>query len=158
MQCTSTKCFNNLVQSVANAGRQGDENTKSNFASEAMKSLANTSYAYQIMDQNQHTVTKSPTDAQTHEAIKNKEFESFKKNDQLYDVELVKSKIEHKESIIVEFFILHFAKFRMLELYYNFFDSYCKIAKLDDSEMITDSLYLALPKHYLYDCMQPAMK
>ena len=33
--------------------------------------------------------------------------------DQLYDVELLKLEIEHKEPIIVEFFVLHYAKQRM---------------------------------------------
>ena len=38
--------------------------------------------------------------------------------DQLYEVELVKSELEHREPIIVRFFILQYAKLRMLELYY----------------------------------------
>ena len=36
--------------------------------------------------------------------------------DQPYEVELVKSEIEHREPIIVGFFILQYAKLRMLEL------------------------------------------
>ena len=60
-----------------------------------------------------------------------KTFERWQKNgkmlrrlnhitDQLYEVEFVKSEIEHTEPIIVELFILQFAKQRMLQLYYNF--------------------------------------
>ena len=37
--------------------------------------------------------------------------------DQLYEVELVESEIEHKEPIFVGFFTLQCTKLRMLELY-----------------------------------------
>ena len=40
---------------------------------------------------------------------------------QLYEVELVKSEIQHKEPIFVGFFVQQNGKFRMLELYYNSF-------------------------------------
>ena len=73
----------------------------------------------------------------------------------LYEVELLKSTIEHREPIIVEFFILQYAKLRMLELYYNFFDKFCDVKKFDELEMDTDSLYLALAEANLYDCIQP---
>ena len=41
--------------------------------------------------------------------------------DQLYEVEVVKTEIEHREPIFVGFFILQYAKLRMLEVYYKFF-------------------------------------
>ena len=73
----------------------------------------------------------------------------------LYEVELLKSTIEHREPIIVGFFILQYAKLRMLELYYNFFDKFCDVYKFEELEMDTDSLYLALAEENLYDCIQP---
>ena len=78
--------------------------------------------------------------------------------DQLYEVELVRSEIEHKEPIIVEFVILHFAKLRMLQLYYNSFDKYCDVKKFEELEMDKGSLYLALLEDNLYGCFRPAMK
>ena len=42
-------------------------------------------------------------------------------NDNLYEIESAKADVEHKEPIIVGFFILQYAKLGMLELYYNFF-------------------------------------
>ena len=41
-------------------------------------------------------------------------------NDNLYEVEPVKTKVEHKKPVIVGFFILQYAKLHMLEFYYNF--------------------------------------
>ena len=49
-----------------------------------------------------------------------------------YEVELLKSTIEHREPFIVEVFILQFAKLRMLELYYNFFHKYCDENKFEE--------------------------
>ena len=45
-------------------------------------------------------------------------------SDQLYEVELVRSEIQHKEPTFVGFFVQQNGKFRMLELYYNSFGNY----------------------------------
>ena len=65
-------------------------------------------------------------------------------NNSLYEVELAKAQIEHKEPIIVGFSILQYAKLRLLELYYNFFTRLCDVPKFGVLEMDTDSLYLVL--------------
>ena len=93
VQYTLMKCFNNFVQFPLNARKEGDENRISSVVAETMKLLTNRSYGYQIMDRSRHTVTKCLSDGKTNGAINNK---SIKRlgciNDQLYEVELVKSK------------------------------------------------------------------
>ena len=79
-------------------------------------------------------------------------------NNSLYEVELTKAKIEHKEPIIVGFFILQYVKLRMLELYYNFFSKFCDVKKFEELEMDTDSLYLALAEKELEDCIKPEVR
>ena len=104
---TPEKCFNSFAQSRVDARRQGDKKPISSVVVEAMKLLANSSYGYQIKDRSRHTVTKYLSDKKTDAAINS---ELFKKldhvNNSLYDVELAKAQIEHKEPIIVGFFIL----------------------------------------------------
>ena len=118
---TPKKCFNSFVQSAVNARRQGEENSNSNVVAEARKCLGNSSYGYQIMDRSRHTVKKYLNDKKTHSAIKDKLFKRpYFITGQLYEVEPVKSEIEHREPIIVGFLILKNAKLRMLEFYYNF--------------------------------------
>ena len=86
-----------------NAGREGDENANSRVVAEAIV-LANSSYGYQIRDRRRHTVTDCRIHEKTHGAINNKTFNRLSfTNDQLYEVELVKSANEHKEPIIVGF-------------------------------------------------------
>ena len=41
----------------------------------------------------------------------------------------------------------------MLELYYNFFDKYCDVARFEELEIYTDELLLALSENDLYDCI-----
>ena len=62
-----------------------------------MKLLAKRSYGYQIKGRSRHTVTKYLIDEKTHGAINNKMFKRLGYiNDQLNEVEVVKSEIEHK--------------------------------------------------------------
>ena len=156
VQYTPRKCFNNFVQSAVDARRQGDDNPNSSVVAETMKLLANSSYVYQIMDRSRHTVTKYLTDEKTHSAINSKMFKRLNHlTDQLYDVELVKPEIEHRQPIIVGFFILQYAKLRMLELYYNFFETFCDTDKYEELEKDTDSLYSASSEEILEDVMLP---
>ena len=121
-----------------------------------MKPFANSSYGYQIMDRSRHTVTKYLNDEKTHSAINNKLFKRLNFiTDQLYEIELVKSEIEHREPILVGFFVLQYAKLRMLEFYYNIFKKFCNTEKYEELEMDNDSLYLALSEKYLEDNILP---
>ena len=133
------------MQSAVAARRKGDENPNSNVVAETFKLLSNSSYGYQIMDKNRHTVTKYLSDEKPHAAINSKLFKKLDHvNNSLYEIELAKAQAEHKETIIVGFFILQYAKLRMLELYNNFFTRLCDVNKFEELEMDTDSLYLAL--------------
>ena len=98
-------------------------------------------------------------DEKTHKAINEPLFKRLNNvQKDLNDIELLKSFIEHKEPIKVGFFILQYAKVRMLELYYNFFDKFCDVYNFEELEMDTDLLYLALDEEKLYDCFPPEKK
>ena len=137
---TPKKSFKNFVMSVVDARREGDENPHSGFFAETMKLLGNSSYGYQIMDKSRHTITKYLGDEKTHKAINEKFFKRMNVvKKYLFEVELLKSTNEHRETIFVGFFILQNAKLRMLELYYNFFHKYRDEIKFEELEMETDS-------------------
>ena len=156
VQYSPPKCFNNFLQSVVDARREGDENPLSGVVAETMKLLGNSSYGYQIFVRSRHTITKYLNDQKTLKAIKEPLFKRLNTVEKdLYEVELLKSTIEHREPIIVGFFILQYAKLRMLELFYNFFDKFCDVNKFEELETHTDSLYLALAEKNLYDCIKP---
>ena len=103
------------MQSAVNVrrvnGGNSSERDNSSVVAKTMKLLANSSYGYQIMDRSRHTVTKYLNDEKTHVAINTKFFKRLDHiNDQLYEVELAKAEIEHRELIIVGFLILQYAK------------------------------------------------
>ena len=92
------------------------------------------------MDRSRHTVTKFLNDEKTNSAINNKHFKRLIFiTDQLYEVELVKSEIEHREPIIVGFFVMQYVKLRMLELYYKFLKKFCDTEKYEKLETDTIS-------------------
>ena len=137
VQYTAHIVFNSFVQSVVDARRGGDENILSGIVAETMELLGNSSYGYQIMDRSKHTMTKYLGDEKNHKAINNqfiKRLNIVAKN--LYEVELVKSTIEHRESIIVGFFILQYAKLRMLKLNYNFMINFAMSTNSKNSKWI----------------------
>ena len=141
------------------ARRKGDENPNSSAVAETMKLLANSSYGYQNMDRSRHTLTKYLTDGKTHVACNSKLYKKLDHvNNSLFEVELAKAQIEHKEPIIVGFFILQYTKLRMLELYHNFITRFCDVNKFEELEMDTDSLYIALAEKELENCIRPEMR
>ena len=107
VQYTPRKSINTFVQSVVDARRGGDKNPDSSVVAETMKYLGNSSYGYQIMDRSKIPETKYLNDEKTHKAIIGKRFKWFNNvSEELYKVELAKSKFEYSEPIIVGFFIL----------------------------------------------------
>ena len=86
-----------------------------------------------------------------HQAINNQFFKTLNVVAiDLFEVELVKTIIEHREPNNVKFFILQYAKLRIFELYYNSFDQFCDINKFEEIEMDTDSFNLVLAEKLLY--------
>ena len=67
---------------------------------------------------------------------------------------MAEAEIECRDPIIVGFFILQYAKLKMLELYYNFFERFCDVNRFEELELDTDSLCLALSEKELYDCIR----
>ena len=56
------------------------------------------------------------------------------------------------------FFILQYAKLRLLEVYYKFFKKFCDTDRFEKPEMDTDSLYLALSEEILEDVILPEIR
>ena len=124
-----------------------------------MKLLANSFYRYQIIDRSRDTITKYLHGKKAHKIINSKIFKKLNHlNDNWYEIESVKAGVEHKEPIIAGFFILQYAKLRVLSLYYNFFQKICDFNSFEEMEKDTDSLYLALAYDSLEDCIKPEMR
>ena len=76
----------------------------------------------------------------------------------MYEVDFAKAEIEQKEPVDLGFFILQYAKLRMLELSDNSFDKFCNIDKFEELEMDTETLCLAHVEKERTDSIGPEMK
>ena len=155
VQYQPKKCFKKFVDDVVEARRNGDKNKESTVVAETMKLIGNSSYGYQIMDRSKHTNTRYTNSTKADRLINNKRFMNLNAvTDDVYEIQTCKTTIDHREPIVVGFFILQYAKLRMLELYYNFFKPLCDVNMYEEIEMDTDSLYLAIGSVDLEDCIK----
>ena len=152
MEYIPVNCCNIIVQSAVNSHRERDENPNSSVVAETMKLPANKllrpsnygSQSQKIKVMRKHMRLSTQICSRLF-------FRLDYIKDQLYELELAEAEIEHREPIIVGFFILQHAKLRMLELCYKFFGRFCDVNKFEEFEMDTDSLYLAQSEKELYD-------
>ena len=69
------------------------------------------------MNRNRHTSKKYVKRSQVDKFVNNRFFKSLNEMpDQIYELEMSKFCIKHKEPIIVGFFVLPYAKLKMLQL------------------------------------------
>ena len=155
VQYTPKKCFNSFVQSAVNARRQADQNPNSSVVAETMIFSGNSSYGCQMLDSSRHTVTKYLNHEKTQSAI-NKLLKRLNFiTDQLYEVDSVKSEIEHRVPIIVGLFICNMLSSKCWSFTIISSKSFADTEKYDELQMYTDSLYLDLSEENLEDIILP---
>ena len=159
VEYTPEKCFKPFVQSVVNARREGDQNKSSAVLAETMKLLANSSYGRLLLDRSKHRTTAYVNTIKADQLINKANFHSYNAvSEDCFEISSLKYKIVHKEPIVLGFFILGFAKLRMLEVYYKLLFKFLDHNLFEEIEMDTDSLYLALGRPTLVDCIHPDRK
>ena len=137
-------CFNGFVQSAEDGRRQVDENLNTRVVADTTKLVNNNSYGYQIKDWSGHTVKKYLSDKKAQAAFNSRLLEKRDHvNISMFAVELARAQIEHKEPKIVGFFVLQYAKLRMLELYLTYFTNCCDVNNFEVLQLDTISLYMA---------------
>ena len=141
IQYQPKQCFETFVNGVVEARRQGDLNPDSAVCANIEKVVGNSAYRYQIMDRSRHTRTKYKIGSCVNTLVNDKTFRKF---NELYEVELGKSKVEHKEPII--------------ELVSNFFIPFCDPDEYEFVEMDMDSLYLSINGSDLENIIKPEIK
>ena len=104
-------------------------------------------------------MTKYAVVEKTHAATKSKLFKKLNHlNIALFEVELAKTEVENEKLSILHLFILQYAEFSMLGLFYNFSTKFLDLNDFKDLQMDTDSLYLAFAVKQVADCIRPEKK
>lgn len=78
--------------------------------------------------------------------------------EQFYEVEMANRKIKLDLPIQLGYFILQYAKLRMLEFYYDFMDVFVDRSDFEYCEMDTDSAYMAISGTRLQEVIKPDMR
>ena len=154
------KCFLPFCKQVSDARRQGDADSTLTVAAETMKLIGNSAYGSLIMDKTKFTQLKYTNNPNKACLFVNQP--NFKKmnelEENLFEVEFVKDSVKLDLPIQLGYFILQYAKLRMLEFYYDFMDVYIDRRHFQYIEMDTDSAYMAISAEKLEDLVKPDLK
>ena len=107
--------------------------------------VGNSSYGKTITNQMKHREVKFCGDADTDRLVNTPFFRQLDPiNEETYEVQSAKKRINLNLPIQVGFFVYQYAKLRMLEFYYDFMDRYLDRKNFEYILMDTDSAYAAL--------------
>jgi hypothetical protein len=125
------RCFRDFVREVGDNRRLGDAHPDKAIIGDTSKLHDNSSYGGTIIDQEKFqsiTYVQGEVNAAL-EANKPqfKELSTLLDEDEHFEVEKSKEKLDLNFPIQIGYFILQYAKLRMLQFYYNFLDSYILI-------------------------------
>ncbi|CAC5391245.1 unnamed protein product [Mytilus coruscus] len=126
----------------------GDADPDKAVIAETSKLHGNSAYGGTIMDQKKfQSVTYVQGEGKVMVEVNNPQFKNLTtllQQDEYFEVEKSKEKLDIKLLIQVGYFILQYGKLRMLEFYYDFTDVFVDRSDLQYCEMDTDSAYMAL--------------
>ena len=154
------RCFRQFVRDVSDARRAGDVDKAQKIIADTMKLIGNSGYGTLIMDKEKHQDTLYAEGWGA--AQLNINDPRLKKcalvTDNLYEMEMAKTKIRFDLPIQLGYHILQLAKLWMLQFPYDCLQEYCDVNDFEYIEMDTDSAYLSLAGKQLEDIVKPSKK
>ena len=148
------------MQEVSDARRAGDADSAKKIIAETMKLIGNSGYGSLIMDKERHRDTLYTEGRGA--AQLNINDPRFKKctviTDNMYEMEMAKTKIRFDLPIQLGYHILQLAKLWMLQFRYDCLEEYCYVNDFEYLEMDTDSAYLSLAGKQFEDIVKPNKK
>ena len=142
------KCFKNFIDKVTEFRIEGDRNPDKAIIGDTYKLLSNSSYGSVLMDKTKHTNVKYLTNkAKMTKIINSPTFKAMQElNHNIFEVETYKSRLTLDTPVQIGFFILQYAKLRMLEFYHDCIVKYFNPNSFELTETDTDSIYMAINK------------
>ena len=155
------KCFQKFVKEVTEARRAGDEDKDLSIIADLNKLIGNSAYGSTIMNKLTHSDVKyvEGENAACLSANENrfKTMIQLSEEYEFYEIEMQKRKIKLDLPIQIGYFILQYAKLRMLQFYYDFLIKYISRDKFELLEMDTDSNYFSIAGESLQDVIRPEL-
>ena len=151
--------FKSFIDKVTQHRIEGDQNPDKAIIGDAYKLISNSSYGSILMDRTRHCNVKYLTNRiKVSKIIISSKFKSMEELGAVFEVEIFKSRITIDNPIQIGFFILQYAKLRMLEFYYDCLIKYMKPNSFELTETDTDSIYMAINAESLDDCIKSDYK
>lgn len=134
VECCEQSCFKRFADEGTNSRRAGDADKDAKIIAALMKLVGNSAFVSLIMDKEKHQriaylqgikkVTQTINDPLF------RKLTELGKRDQFFEVEMAKRVIKLDLPIQLGYFVLQYAKLRMLQFYYDFFGSFCFLIRL----------------------------
>ena len=152
-------CFRRFGDAVSKARREGDVHRDRTIIADTMKLLGNSGYGKTITNVDRHRDVNYCTEKAASRMINDKRFRQLDiVVDDAYEIEMRKRTVAYKLPVHVGFFVLQYAKMRMLQFYYDFIDRYMERPLFQYCEMDTDSAYLALADESVDALVTPVLR
>ena len=152
-------CFRRFGDAVSAARREGDVHRDKTIIADTMKLLGNSGYGKTITNVDRHRDVNYCTEKAASRMVNDRQFRQF---DivvvDAYEIEMSKRTVTYTLTVHVGFFVLQYAKMRMLQFYYDFINRYVERPLFQYCEMDTDSAYLALAGESVDTLVTPALR
>ena len=160
IEYTPLRCFEQFVDQVSNARREGDVHADQAIIADTMKLIGNSIYGSFLMDKTKHqdTVYVDGLGAAQLKFNEPRFSKATSITEDMFELQMSKQKIVMDLPTQLGYHILQMAKLRMLQFKYEFLDVFCMEKSFEYLEMDTDSAYMALAGKTLEDIVRPRKK
>ena len=152
-------CFRRFGDAVSTARREGDAHSHKAIIADTMKLLGNSGYGKTITNVDRHRDVNYCTEKSASLMVNDRRFRQL---DLVvydaYEVEMNKKTVTYTLPVHVGFFVLQYAKMRMLQFYYDFINRYLERPLFQYCEMDTHSAYLALAAESVDALVTPELR
>lgn len=151
--------FKGFVNKVTEDRRKGDVDPDKAILAMTSKLIGNCAFGSSLMRKQQHRDVFFSADKQRlSKMINDKRFMSLDELDNGYcEVMMLKKKIVMNTPLTIGFFVLNYAKLRLLSYYYDFIDKYFDRRDYELIQCDTDSLYIAFSDSNIENLIKPDM-
>ena len=138
--------------------RPGARETSTRTIADTVKLLGNSGYGKTITDVDGHRHVKYCTEKAASLMVNDRWIRQLDiVVDNAYEIAMNKKTVTYALPVHMGFFVLKYAKMRMLQFYYEFFNRYLERPLFQYCEMDTDSAYLALVGESVDDLVTPEL-
>jgi hypothetical protein len=160
VEFTPRQCFRSFVQCISDARRNRDSDPWKLVLGENSKLIGNSAFGGSLINKDNHrqvTYVKGKENLMR-EANKSNFVKAIELEDKIFEIHKRYNSVTLNTPMLVGYFILQYAKLRILQFYYDFLYEYVDRKNFALTQMDTDSLYMGIAGNELLDCVKPNLR